>query len=112
MSSAECIEFRDYVAQIAGEKKSHYYYSAELLATPISADRAARTLTVRTTVSEAEIATSGCIDEGLVATVADYWTSTLLSAVHGGKSSVTTSLSVQTPRPIAPGTPVDIICTA
>ncbi|KAJ2364190.1 hypothetical protein IW150_006545 [Coemansia sp. RSA 2607] len=111
-SAAECDEFRDLVLRIAHEKQSHYYYSAELPATPVAADPTKRTLTVRTTLTSAELTGSGCIDEGVAATVADYWTSALLTAVHGGKSSVTTSLSVQAPRRVAPGTPVDVVCSA
>ncbi|KAJ1877858.1 hypothetical protein H4R99_005705 [Coemansia sp. RSA 1722] len=106
-------EFIRYVKDLASGKKSHYYYSAELEALVIAADPIKQTLTVRVTLGDEEINEAGYIDEGVAGTVADYWTSTLISAVHEGRSSVTTSLGVQTIRPVpAADTAIDVVCQA
>ncbi|KAJ2724856.1 hypothetical protein GGI07_001709 [Coemansia sp. Benny D115] len=110
-TATEC-DFRDHVSKLAQAKQSHYYYSACLESHVVSADRKQRQMTVEIAVGDGEISSAGCMDEGLVATVADYWTSTLISAVNDNKGSVTTSLTVQGLRPIVAGTLVHIICEA
>ncbi|KAJ1646949.1 hypothetical protein J3B02_005883 [Coemansia erecta] len=112
-SGAESGDFIEYVSSIASGKKSHYYYSADLSVQVIAGDQAQQTITARLVASDLEINEAGYIDEGVVSTIADYWTSTLISAVHEGRSSVTTSLSVQSIRPVrTAGTVVDVICQA
>ncbi|KAJ1814852.1 hypothetical protein LPJ56_004735 [Coemansia sp. RSA 2599] len=110
-AGADAEAFVDYVRELASGKKSHYYYSGKVDARVIAADRAAQTVTTRLTLGNDEINEAGYIDEGVVGTVADYWTSTLISAVHEGRSSVTTSLGVQSIRPVrAMQTTVDVEC--
>ncbi|KAJ2338457.1 hypothetical protein GGH92_007161 [Coemansia sp. RSA 2673] len=104
-------EFAQAVADIAKAKESHYYYSAGLKASVVSADRTLNSCVVELTVSQSEISASGCLDEGLVATVADYWTSALITAVAGGQSALTTSLAVHALKPIAPGTVIHLRCS-
>ncbi|KAI8320985.1 hypothetical protein GQ54DRAFT_198091 [Martensiomyces pterosporus] len=105
-------EFRQLVDSTARGKESHYYYSAGIPADVISADPATRSIVVRVTATENEISCSGSLDEGVVSTIADYWTSTLITAVNGGKSAVTTSLGVQALKRIEPGTVLHIKCQA
>ncbi|KAJ2746102.1 hypothetical protein GGI20_001654 [Coemansia sp. BCRC 34301] len=104
-------EFRELVANTAKSKESHYYYSGELAASVVSADYARRQCVVELTVDVSEISDAGCLDEGLVGTVADYWTSALITALSQGRSALTTSLSVQALKPIAPGTKLQLTCT-
>ncbi|KAJ1948058.1 hypothetical protein EC988_005325 [Linderina pennispora] len=103
-------QYRQLVIDTARHKSSHYYYSAEVPAQVISADAQSRSAVIQTTVTDSEICASGCIDEGWVATVADYWTSTMISVANEGKSAVTTSLSVQAVKSIEPGCVVLIKC--
>ncbi|KAJ1965470.1 hypothetical protein GGI12_000742 [Dipsacomyces acuminosporus] len=103
-------DFRRLVIDTAAKKKSHYYYSAEIPCKVVEADPAANSIVVEMTATEREIACSGCLDEGVVGTVADYWTSTLISVVNQGKSAVTTSLGVQALKPIRLGTKLHIRC--
>ncbi|KAJ2900703.1 hypothetical protein GGI21_003629 [Coemansia aciculifera] len=105
-------EFKLLVASTAKAKESHYYYSGDLSAHVVSASFAQRLCVVELTVAESEISDAGCLDEGLVGTAADYWTSTLITALSQGRSALTTSLTVQALKPIAKGTKLHIVCTA
>ncbi|KAJ2158753.1 hypothetical protein GGF46_003534 [Coemansia sp. RSA 552] len=104
--------FRQLVATTARNKDSHYYYTAELDARVVSASLSDRTAVIEFIAGTAEICSSNCLDEGLVGTIADYWTSTLITAVNGGRGAVTTTLSVQALRAVEPGTRIHVICTA
>ncbi|KAJ2327860.1 hypothetical protein GGI00_004349 [Coemansia sp. RSA 2681] len=105
-------EFRLLVASTARSKESHYYYSGDLAANVVSADISRRSCVVELTVAEPEISDAGCLDEGLVGTAADYWTSALITALSQGRSALTTSLAVQALKPIAPGAKLYMTCTA
>ncbi|KAJ2828255.1 hypothetical protein GGI24_002436, partial [Coemansia furcata] len=104
-------EFRLLVASTAQSKESHYYYSGGLTANVISANFSQRSCVVELTATDTEISDAGCLDEGLVGTAADYWTSALITALSQGRSALTTSLSVQALKPIAPGTVLHMTCT-
>ncbi|KAJ2406117.1 hypothetical protein H4218_006416 [Coemansia sp. IMI 209128] len=105
-------EFRQLVVNTAQSKESHYYYSSGLVATVVSADFAGRSCVVELTATESEISDAGCLDEGLVGTVADYWTSALITALNQGRSALTTSLTVQALKPIDPGSVLHMTCAA
>ncbi|KAJ2777282.1 hypothetical protein H4R18_005230 [Coemansia javaensis] len=105
-------EFRRLVAETARKKDSVYYYAAGLQASVVGASRAERTATVELTVGPGEICSAGCLDEGLAGTIADYWTSALITAVNGDRSALTTALSVQVLKPVVPSTAIRVVCTA
>ncbi|ORX72611.1 hypothetical protein DL89DRAFT_264832 [Linderina pennispora] len=80
-----------------------------------SVDLDAGILTLTFIATDDHITDAGTLDEGLVATIADNNTSTLLAVVgtaRGGSvaTSVSVSLSVQACAAIAPNTPVEVIC--
>ncbi|KAI9501460.1 hypothetical protein GGI25_002002 [Coemansia spiralis] len=73
--------------------------------------------TLRLVVEPHHIASSGVLDEGVVATITDLQTTYLLVAETLSRKpsrmpvSVSVSISVQTIRPVAVGTVVEIVCT-
>ncbi|KAJ2559557.1 hypothetical protein EV175_000280 [Coemansia sp. RSA 1933] len=90
----------------------------------IRMDAAAGTAVLRLQVGEHHIAEGGVLDEGLVATVADNWTSYVLLAQAAAAAtkptlpplaaspfSVSTSISVRTLQRTRPGTAIDIECS-
>ncbi|KAJ2401352.1 hypothetical protein GGI23_001454 [Coemansia sp. RSA 2559] len=91
-------------AEAAG-KQSHYYFSMEPQAQVVGACASRNEITVA-------LKQEGAADEGVVATVADFWTSVAISATNGGRQAVTTALTVQTLRPLAPDTTVHVVCRA
>ncbi|KAJ1726045.1 hypothetical protein LPJ61_005460 [Coemansia biformis] len=105
-------EFRQLVVAEAQRKASTYYYTAGLECKVVSASCSERSMTVELTVDAGMISSAQVLDEGLVGTIADYWTSTLITATSGGKHALTTSLSVQALRPVAEGATVHVVCTA
>ncbi|KAJ2304418.1 hypothetical protein IWW51_004852 [Coemansia sp. RSA 2702] len=105
-------EFRLLVAEIAQHKDSAYYRAAHLDARVASASRDARSIVVEFTARDSEIGHARCLDEGLVATVADFWTSALITAISGGRGAVTTTLSVQALKHLTAGTRVHVLCSA
>ncbi|KAJ1756378.1 hypothetical protein LPJ69_004792 [Coemansia sp. RSA 1752] len=105
-------EFRLQVSAVANHKDSTYYRTAELDAHVIDASLTGLSATIELTIGENEICNAECLDEGLVSTIADFWTSTLITAANGGKGAVTTTLSVQALKPIYSGTKIHVICTA
>lgn len=114
---SKTLDFIQLVQDIAQAKTSHYYYTAELITKVTRAQfRDTSTLTVEFIITADEL-NGGCLDEGLMATVADYWTSVLISAVqtklnHHKTTSVTTSLTVHASgQPIELGTPVHLVCS-
>ncbi|PIA17221.1 hypothetical protein COEREDRAFT_80577 [Coemansia reversa NRRL 1564] len=112
MELTEDEQFRQLIIDTAHNKDSRYYRTAEVSAQVISASRFQQSMTVELTADEGDICSAKCLDEGLVATLADFWTSTLITVLNNGKGAVTTSLSVQALRPIKPATKIHIICTA
>ncbi|KAJ2082538.1 hypothetical protein H4R24_001483 [Coemansia sp. RSA 988] len=112
MESTDDAKFKQLVIDTADIKDSRYYRTAELSAQVISASSAQQSITVELTAGAGEICSAKCLDEGLVATLADFWTSTLITAVNNGKGAVTTSLSVQALKPIEPATKIHIVCCA
>ncbi|KAJ2791517.1 hypothetical protein H4R20_006859 [Coemansia guatemalensis] len=112
MESTEDEQFRQLLIDTAHNKDSRYYRTAELSAQVVSASSAQQSMTVELTADAGEICSAKCLDEGLVATLADFWTSTLITALNNGKGAVTTSLSVQALSPIEPATKIHIVCTA
>ncbi|KAJ1796459.1 hypothetical protein LPJ59_003739, partial [Coemansia sp. RSA 2399] len=82
----------------------------------LSINAAAGTAVLRLHVDEQHITEGGVLDEGLVATVADNWTSYVLVAQMAAKQpalppfSVSTSISVRTLQRIRPGASIDIEC--
>ncbi|KAJ2479219.1 hypothetical protein IWW56_003234, partial [Coemansia sp. RSA 2131] len=94
-------EFRLRVAAVAKHKDSIYYRTAELDARVIAASSTGPSATIELMIGENEICNAECLDEGLVSTIADFWTSTLITAANGGKGAVTTTLSVQALKPIS-----------
>ncbi|KAJ2766150.1 hypothetical protein IWQ57_004491 [Coemansia nantahalensis] len=104
--------FRQLVAETAQRKASTYYYTAGLDCRVVGASRRERSATVELTVGAEMISSARCLDEGLVGTIADFWTSTLITVASGGKDALTTTLSVQALRPVCPGAVVHVVCTA
>ncbi|KAJ2402165.1 hypothetical protein GGI23_000909, partial [Coemansia sp. RSA 2559] len=82
----------------------------------LSIDAAAGTAVLRLHVGEQHITEGGVLDEGLVAAVADNWTSYVLLAQAAAKRpalpalSVSTSISVRVLQRIRPGASIDIEC--
>ncbi|KAJ2559558.1 hypothetical protein EV175_000281 [Coemansia sp. RSA 1933] len=70
-------------------KRSHYYYTMKPQAQVVGASAERNEITVA-------LGDCGGMDEGVLATAADFWTSVVISATNGGRQSVTTSLAVQT----------------
>ncbi|KAI9479702.1 hypothetical protein BX667DRAFT_494522 [Coemansia mojavensis] len=105
-------EFRRLVDTTARNKDSVYYYTAELETHLVEASAANRSVTVELTIQDTDIGPAGVLDEGLVSTIADFWTSALITAVNGGRGALTTTLNVQALKPVSPGTKIHVICSA
>ncbi|KAJ1737745.1 hypothetical protein LPJ72_000214 [Coemansia sp. Benny D160-2] len=93
-------ELMQLASEEASQKRSHYYYSMDPQARVIGASAERSEITVELSLDQQCGDQSALIqlDEGMVATAADFWTSVVISAVSGGRQSVTTSLTVQTTR--------------
>ncbi|KAJ1666064.1 hypothetical protein IW140_003654 [Coemansia sp. RSA 1813] len=83
----------------------------------INIDAAAGTAVLRLRVASHHVTEGRTLDEGLVATVADNWTSYVLVAQAAvarptiSPFSVSTSLSVRTLQRVSPGATIDIECS-
>ncbi|KAJ2384610.1 hypothetical protein GGI05_004950 [Coemansia sp. RSA 2603] len=83
-----------------------------------SSDMTTGTLTLHLTVCSHHLTAAGTLDEGMVATLADNYTTYLLIAhslaLDPAKMpiSVSVSLTVQALAPVSPGTVLQIVCRA
>ncbi|KAJ2520794.1 hypothetical protein GGI11_002197 [Coemansia sp. RSA 2049] len=109
-------ELMQLASEEASQKRSHYYYSMDPQARVIGASAERSEITVELSLDQQCGNQSALIqlDEGVVATAADFWTSVVISAVSSGRQSVTTSLTVQTTRArVRQGVqPVCVVCRA
>ncbi|KAJ1721180.1 hypothetical protein LPJ53_004257, partial [Coemansia erecta] len=83
-----------------------------------SSDMDTGTLTLHLTVRDHHLNSAGTLDEGMVATLADNYTTYLLIAHSLARDpakmpiSVSVSLCVQALAPVTPGTTIQIVCRA
>ncbi|KAJ1666063.1 hypothetical protein IW140_003653 [Coemansia sp. RSA 1813] len=107
-------ELQQQATDEALRKQSHYYYSMDPQAQVIGAAADRDEIAVEFGLLQNETGVVRYLDEGLVATVADFWTSVVISATNGGRQSVTTSLTVQLLKPLVSDTTqaVHVVCRA
>ncbi|KAJ1965468.1 hypothetical protein GGI12_000740 [Dipsacomyces acuminosporus] len=110
-ASAQDIKLKEAIQARLQSKSTIEYFGKELPVSIASVSHKNQHFSIRFTVTENEINSSGTLEEGWIATTTDNMTSILMTGLSDNPFNVTTSLSINVLSKIEAGTEIIIDCT-